>query len=167
MSSGVAVLYTVVVVVGNSLVVVVMSMAMGDTVTPMTTKAAMSIAWVSFPLVVSTMTITASMHSVTVVCHLSHITIVVVGVVVDMLGPAVRQQHSVGSLSVSCTVIRLVLVEMSSGVAVLHTIVEVVGNSLVVVVVAMGNTITCMTSMASIAASMAGSSAGQGRSQYN
>ena len=176
-SPRVTVLHTIAEVVGNSFVVIIVAMAVRDTMTPMTTKAAMSIAWVSVPLVVSTdsivlgivarianMTITASMHSMTVVGHLSHIAIVVVGVVVDMLSPAVRQQHRVGSLSHSCTVVRLVLVEVSPRVTVLHTIVEVVGNRLVVIVVAMGNT---TASMASIAASIAGSSTGKGRSQGN
>ena len=130
----------------------------------MTVAASMAASMTVADSMAASMTVAASMHRVTIIGHISHIAVVVVGVVVDMLCPAVRQQHRVGSLSHSCTVVRLVLVEVSPRVTVLHTVVEVVGNSLVVVVVAVGNT---MASMTSIAASMAGSSAGQGRSHSN
>ena len=77
-----------------------------------------------------TMTVTASMHRVTVIRHISHIAVIVVGVVVDMLCPAVREQHSVRSLSHPCAIVRLVMAVVSSRVAVSHPIVEVVGNDL-------------------------------------
>ena len=69
-------------------------------------------------------------NSVTIVGHFSHITIMVVGVIVDMLGPAVGEQHSVGSLSCSCTVVRLLLAEVGPGEVVIHAVVVRVGNDL-------------------------------------
>ena len=66
----------------------------------------------------------------TVVGHFGHITVMVVGVVVDILGPAVREQHTVGSLPHSCTVVRLLLAEVGSGEVVIHGVVVGVGNDL-------------------------------------
>ena len=71
-----------------------------------------------------------SMDSMTVVCHFGHITIMVVGVIVDILGPAVGEQHSVGSLSHPCTVVRLLLAEVGPGEVVIHAVVVGVGNDL-------------------------------------
>ena len=68
--------------------------------------------------------------SMTIVGHFSHISIMVVGVIVDMLGPAIGKQHSVGSLSHSCTVVRLLLAEVGPGEVVIHAVVVGVGNNL-------------------------------------
>ena len=94
----------------------------------------------------ASLTIAVSMHRVTVIGHISHIAVVVVGVVVDMLCPAVREQHRVRSLSNPCAIVRLVMAVLSTRVAVSHPIVEVVGNDfrLVTVAVAVGNTMTTM-----------------------
>ena len=94
----------------------------------------------------ASMTVAASMDRVTVIGHISHIAVVVVCVVVDMLCPAVREQHRVGSLSHPCAIVRLVMAVVSTRVAVSHPIVEVVGNDfrLVAVAVVVGYTMTTM-----------------------
>ena len=65
-----------------------------------------------------------------VICHFRHITSDVVGMVVDMLGPSVREQHSVGSLPSSSAIVRLVLAEVGPGQLISHAVVVGVGNNL-------------------------------------
>ena len=73
---------------------------------------------------------TNSMDRVSIICHFRHIASEVVGMVVDMLGPTIREQHSVGSLSCSSTIVRLVLAEVGPGQVVIHAVVVGVGNNL-------------------------------------
>ena len=71
-----------------------------------------------------------SMYSLTIICDLRHIASEVVCIEVDMLGPTVREKHSVGSLSSSSSVVRLVLAELGAGQVLIHAVVVGVGNNL-------------------------------------
>ena len=71
-----------------------------------------------------------SMDRVSVICHFRHIASEVVGMVVDMLGPTVGEQHSVRTLSCSSTIVRLVLAEVGAGQVIIHAVVVGVGNNL-------------------------------------
>merc|ERR1711942_511079 len=62
--------------------------------------------------------------SSTIIGHISNIAIVGVRVVVDMLDPAVRESHRVGSLSIASSITGLSSIEVGVGV--------VIGNSVVV-----------------------------------
>merc|ERR1719222_1055660 len=98
------------------------------------------------------------------VSHLSNISLKVVGVVVDMLDPAVRKIDRVMSLSGPCPIALLLLIETGATVAVSHGIVVVVRNYLMdFVSISMSNSVTSMsasmtsmpkTSMANARASM-------------
>ena len=76
-----------------------------------------------------TNSMTKSMSN-SIICHFRHIASEVVGMVVDMLGPTIREQHSVGSLSSSSTIVRLVLAEVGPGQVISHAVVVGVGNNL-------------------------------------
>ena len=69
--------------------------------------------------------------SLALICDIRHIAIVVVGMVGDMLGPAIRQGDRVGALNVACTVGRLPGVEVCPGVVVVHSILKTVRLGLV------------------------------------
>ena len=69
--------------------------------------------------------------SLALICDIRHIAIVVVSMVGDMLGPAIRQGDRVGSLNVACTVGRLPGVEVCPGVVVVHSILKTVWLGLV------------------------------------
>ena len=71
-----------------------------------------------------------SMNRVSIICHFRHIASEVVGMVVDMLGPTVGEQHSVRSLPSSGTIVRLVLAEVGPRQVIIHAIVVGVGNNL-------------------------------------
>ena len=62
--------------------------------------------------------------------HLGHIAVVVVGVVSDVLGPAVRQLHAVLPLPHPGAVIALVLLEGRAVLVVVHTVAELEGEDL-------------------------------------
>merc|ERR1711971_1427333 len=64
------------------------------------------------------------------VCHLSNIALKVIGVVVDVLDPAVGKVDRVMSLPASCSIAMLLLIKTSASVAVSNSIVVVVGNYL-------------------------------------
>lgn len=66
-----------------------------------------------------------------VVGHLCHVTVDGVGVVVDMLRPAIRQVDRVGTLGVARTVTRLGSLEIGCGVVVSNCIVVSVGRDFV------------------------------------
>merc|ERR1719237_28414 len=116
----------------------------------------------------STMAQVATMSSnstmVSFVGDLSNVSLKVVGVVIDMLDPAVRKIDRVMSFSGSCTIALLLLIETGATVAVSHGIVVVVRNYLMdFVSISMSNSVTSMsasmtyipkTSMANARASM-------------
>ena len=62
--------------------------------------------------------------------HISHIAVVVVGVVVDSLGPAIGKSDSVGSSDNTVSVVVLLLVEGSLAVVISHGVGEGVGAGL-------------------------------------
>ena len=86
-----------------------------------------------------------SMYSLTIICDLRHMASEVVGIVVDMLGPTVGEKHSVGSLSSSGTVVRLVLAEMGAGQVFIHAVAVGVGNNLSKASMTTEATVTAMT----------------------
>merc|ERR1712226_593515 len=65
-----------------------------------------------------------------VIGDLSHVAVVVVGVVVDMLDPAIRKSHGVRAFSLAGSVARLSSVEVGVGVVVSDGIVVCVGGDL-------------------------------------
>ena len=69
--------------------------------------------------------------SFSLVCDIRHIAIVVVSMVGDVLGPAIRQRHRVGAFNVACTVRCLPCVEVCSCVVVVHSIFKAVRLGLV------------------------------------
>ena len=69
--------------------------------------------------------------SLALICDIRHIAIVVVSMVGDMLGPAIRQGYRVGALNVACTVGRLSCVEVCPCVVVVHSILKTVRLGLV------------------------------------
>ena len=69
--------------------------------------------------------------SFSLICDIRHIAIVVVSMVGDMLGPAIRQCHRVGSLNVARTVRRLPCIEVGPRVVVMHSILKTVWLGLV------------------------------------
>merc|ERR1719500_2093010 len=80
------------------------------------------------------------------VSHLSNISLKVIGVVVDMLDPAVWKIYRVMSLSGSCTIALLLLIETGATVAVSDGIVVVVRNYLMdFVSISMSNSVTSMS----------------------
>ena len=60
--------------------------------------------------------------SLALVAHVGHVSAVVVGVVLDVLGPAVGQQDGVGSLHVAAAVSMLAVVEVGAVVVVVDTV---------------------------------------------
>merc|ERR1712088_1261609 len=109
-------------------------------------------------------TMSSNSTMVSFVGDLSNVSLKVVGVVVDMLDPAVRKIDRVMSFSGSCTIALLLLIETGAAVAVSDGIVIVVRNYLVdFVSISMSNSVTSMsasmtsmpkTSMANARASM-------------
>ena len=69
--------------------------------------------------------------SFSLVCDIRHIAIVVVSMVGDVLGPAIRQRHGVGAFNVACTIRCLPCVEVCSCVVVVHSIFKAVRLGLV------------------------------------
>ena len=69
--------------------------------------------------------------SFALICHIRHKAAVVICMIGDMLGPAIRQGDRVGSLNVACTVGRLPGVEVCPGVVVVHSILKTVWLGLV------------------------------------
>merc|ERR1719500_841253 len=92
----------------------------------------------------------------TFVSHLSNISLKVVGVVVDMLDPAIWKIDRVMSLSGSCTIALLLLIKTGATVAVSDGIIVVVRNYLMdFVSISMSNSVTSMSnSVTSMSASM-------------
>merc|ERR1719378_144648 len=83
-----------------------------------------------------------------VISHLSNIAIMVIGVVVDMLDPAVGKIDRVVSFSGSCAIAMLLLIETGASVAISNGIVVVVRNYLIdFVSISMSSMSTSMTSM--------------------
>merc|ERR550517_1570122 len=80
----------------------------------------------------------------------------VIGVVVDVLDPAIRKVDRVMSLPGSCTIAMLLLIKTSTSVAVSNSIVVVVRNYLMdVVSISVSNSMTTMSySMTSMSACM-------------
>ena len=72
--------------------------------------------------------------SLSFIRHISHIAVVVVGMVADMLGPAIGQHHRVGALHVTRGVRRLPSVEVSSGVVVMDPVLVAVGLGLLLLI---------------------------------
>merc|ERR1712066_781222 len=66
----------------------------------------------------------------TVIGNISNIAINIVGVVVDSLGPSVRESHGVGALLVSKTIRGLSSLEVGARVVISHGIVVGVGGDL-------------------------------------
>merc|ERR1712110_484349 len=77
----------------------------------------------------STMSSDSTMMAI--VCHLSNIPIMVVGVVVDMLDPAIGKVDRVMSLSGSCSIAVLLLIKSGSSVAISNSVVVVVRNNVI------------------------------------
>ena len=69
--------------------------------------------------------------SLTLVCDIRHVAVVVVSMVGDMLGPTIRQSHRVGTLNVACTIRVLPCVEVCPCVVVVHSILKTVRLGLV------------------------------------
>ena len=69
--------------------------------------------------------------SLALICDICHIAIVVVSMVGDMLGPAIRQCHRVGAFNVACTVGGLPCVEVCPCVVVVHSILKTVRLGLI------------------------------------
>merc|ERR1719234_2298865 len=94
------------------------------------------------------------------VCHLSNISLKVIGVVVDMLDPAIWKVDRVMSLPASCSIAMLLLIKTSASVAVSNSIVVVVGNylmdfvSISVTTVSKSMTTSMSNSMTSMSAAM-------------
>merc|ERR1712243_425396 len=76
--------------------------------------------------------------------HLSHVSVNIVGVVVDMLDAAIRKVDRVGSLPSSRAIVRLRSVKTSSRVVVSHSVLVGVGRNLVGVHLRHGMTHNCM-----------------------
>ena len=70
--------------------------------------------------------------------HLSYVPVIVVGRVVHVLDPSVRQSNGVGTLPRSCAVVRFCCIKVCFRVVVRHCIVEGVGGYLCEVWVAVG-----------------------------
>merc|ERR1719219_2904937 len=83
------------------------------------------------------------------VCHLSNIPIMVVGVIVDMLDPAIGKVDGVMPLSGSCSIAVLLLIKPGSSVAISNGVVVVVRNNVIDFV-----SISISNSKASMAKSM-------------
>ena len=66
-----------------------------------------------------------------IVGDLSHVAVVAVGVVVDMLGPAVGEVDGVGALGISLTVAGLGSVEVGVGIVVSYGVLVGVGQNLI------------------------------------
>merc|ERR1711971_148505 len=88
------------------------------------------------------------------VCHLSNIALKVIGVVVDVLDPAIGKVDRVMSLPASCSIAMLLLIKTSASVAVSNSIVVVVGNYLMdFVSISVSNSMTTVSnSMTSMSA---------------
>merc|ERR1712240_149221 len=69
--------------------------------------------------------------SSTVIGDLSYVAIDIVGVVVDMLDPAVRKSYRVGTLVIASSITGLGSIEVGGGVVVSHGVVVCVGGDLV------------------------------------
>ena len=71
--------------------------------------------------------------SLALVAHVGHVSAVVVGVVLDVLGPAVGQQDGVGSLHVAAAVSMLAVVEVGAVVVVVDTVLVAVRLGLLLI----------------------------------
>ena len=71
--------------------------------------------------------------SSTLVLDISNISTIVVGVVLDMLGPAIRKEDRVGSLYITRTIGHLSSIEVGSRILVVHSILVAVGFGLLLV----------------------------------
>ena len=69
--------------------------------------------------------------SFSLICDIRHIAIVVVSMVGDMLGPAIRQGNRVRALNVACTIGRLPCVEVCPSVVIVYSILKTVRLGLV------------------------------------
>merc|ERR1719481_2471820 len=70
-------------------------------------------------------------HSSALIGDLSYVAVGVIGVVVDMLDPAVRKSYGVGTLGIASSVTGLGSIEVRVRVVVSHGVVECVGGDLV------------------------------------
>merc|ERR1712212_1263551 len=71
--------------------------------------------------------------SSTLVLDISNISTIVVGMVLDMLGPAIRKEDRVGSLYITRTIGHLSSIEVGSRILVVHSILVAVGLGLFLV----------------------------------
>ena len=69
--------------------------------------------------------------SLTLVCDIRYVAVVVVSMVGDMLGPTIRQSHRIGALNVACTIRVLPCVEVCPRVVVVHSILKTVRQGLI------------------------------------
>ena len=69
--------------------------------------------------------------SLALICDICHIAVVVVSMVGDMLGPAIRQGHRVGALNATCTVGGLPCIKVCPGVVIMYSIFKAVGLRLI------------------------------------
>merc|ERR1712055_484837 len=67
----------------------------------------------------------------TVISNFSDVSIVVIGVVVDMLDPSIRKSNRVATLTHTSSIIRLCSLEVGVGVVISHSIVVCVGRHLI------------------------------------
>jgi len=81
-----------------------------------------------------------------IVLHISHVSVVVVSMVLDMLGPAIRKEDRVGSLYITRTISNLSSIEVGSGILVMHSVLVAVGFRLLLVgwcVIGAGGRVRC------------------------
>ena len=69
--------------------------------------------------------------SFALICHIRHKAAVVICMIGDMLGPAIRQCHRVGALNATCTVGGLPCIKVCPGVVIMYSIFKAVGLRLI------------------------------------
>merc|ERR1719430_3060794 len=66
-----------------------------------------------------------------IICHLSNISIKVIGLIVDMLDTSIRKSYRVGSLTVAVSIIRFCSLEVGSRVVISYIVLVGVGRDLI------------------------------------